>query len=183
MTTRIETPLTDDNVMGLEAGDMVRITGIIYSGRDATHRMITDTLDRGETLPIDLKGQVIYYMGPTPPRPGKIIGAAGPTTSSRMDKYTPRLLEMGLKGMIGKGKRSPEVVDAIQKHGAVYFAATGGAGALISRCITKAEVVAYPELGPEALYRLEVEDFPAVVAVDPRGRDIFEEGYKKYQRE
>jgi fumarate hydratase subunit beta len=170
---RIKTPLTDEAVSGLKVGDLVDISGVLYSARDATHLLMIEALDRGEDLPVDLKGQVIYYMGPTPARPGRVLGAAGPTTASRMDSYTPRLLEEGLKGMIGKGRRSQEVVRAIKEHHAIYFATIGGAGALLSKRIRKAEVVAYPDLGPEALLRLEVERFPAIVAIDPEGRDIY----------
>ncbi len=169
----LETPLTGETIAELEAGDLVEISGILYSARDATHRLMVEALDRGEELPVDLHGQIIYYMGPTPARPGRVLGAAGPTTATRMDRYTPRLLEEGLKGMIGKGRRSQEVVRAIAEHGGVYFAAIGGAGALLSKRILKAEVAAYEDLGPEALLRLEVEHFPAIVAVDSRGRDVY----------
>jgi len=169
----LRTPLTDEAVAELRAGDRVAISGILYAARDATHRAMVEALEGGEELPVDLRGQVIYYMGPTPARPGRVLGAAGPTTASRMDPYTPRLLDEGLKGMIGKGRRGPEVVEAIAEHGAVYFAAIGGAGALLSGRIKKAEVAAYPDLGPEALLRLEVEEFPAVVAVDSKGGDVY----------
>ncbi len=178
----ITTPLSDEVVLSLKAGDRVELSGIIYSARDATHRKFFETLDRGEPLPFDIRGQVIYYMGPTPPRPGRIIGAAGPTTSSRMDSYTPRLLELGLKGMIGKGKRGKEVREAILKNKAVYFAAIGGAGALAAKRIKKFELVAYPELGPEALYKLEVERFPLIVANDSYGNDIFELALRRWNR-
>lgn len=175
----IKLPLKDADIADLKAGEQVFLSGIIYTGRDAAHKRMTETLDKGEKLPIDISGQVIYYVGPTPARPGQVIGSAGPTTSSRMDVYTPRLLEAGLKGMIGKGKRSPEVKEAIKKHKAIYFAAAGGAGAILSKKIRKAEVVAYADLGPEAIYRLEVEDFPVIVINDIFGNDLYEEAEKK----
>lgn len=175
----IKLPLKDADIADLKAGEQVFLSGIIYTGRDAAHKRMTETLDKGEKLPIDISGQVIYYVGPTPARPGQVIGSAGPTTSSRMDIYTPKLLEAGLKGMIGKGKRSPEVKEAIKKHKAIYFAAAGGAGAILSKKIRKAEVVAYADLGPEAIYRLEVEDFPVIVINDIFGNDLYEEAEKK----
>ncbi len=174
-------PLTDDVIMKLKAGDRVVITGVIYTGRDMAHKYMIEGHKKGETLPFDLKGQILYYTGPTPAAPGQAIGSAGPTTSYRMDKYTPTLLELGLKGMIGKGPRGQEVKDAIKKHKAVYFAAIGGAGALISKTIRKAEVIAYPELGTEAVMRLEVEDFPAVVVNDVHGADLYRLGVEQYQ--
>ncbi len=177
---KITTPLTDDVVEQLHAGDRVTITGIIYVGRDAAHKRMIDALDEGAPLPFDPKGQIIYYMGPSPAKPGKPIGSAGPTTSYRMDPYAPRLMEVGLKGMIGKGNRSLSVREAMQKHKAVYFAAIGGAAALIARSIREAEVIAYDDLGTEALRRLRVEGFPAIVVNDIYGGDAYEEGQKKY---
>jgi len=178
---KLEPPLTDEVIMKLKAGDRVVITGVIYTGRDMAHKYMVEGRERGEKLPFDLKGQILYYTGPTPAPPGKPIGSAGPTTSYRMDKYTPALLELGLKGMIGKGPRSQEVKDAIKKYKAVYFAAIGGAGALISKTIRKAEVIAYPELGTEAVMRLEVEDFPAVVVNDVHGADLYRIGVEQYR--
>jgi len=176
---KLKVPLSDTDIAGLKSGDHVLLTGIIYTARDAAHKRMVEALDRGEPLPIDIKGQVIYYVGPTPAKPGHVIGSAGPTTSSRMDAYTPRLLEAGLKGMIGKGKRSQEIKEAIKKHKAMYSAAAGGAGALLSKRIKRAEVVAYEDLGPEAIYRLEVEDFPVVVVNDIYGNDLYEEAEKR----
>ena len=178
---KITTPLTDDVVAGLKAGDRVLITGVIYTGRDMAHKFMVEGHARGEALPFDLKGQILYYTGPTPAAPGRPIGSAGPTTSYRMDRYTPYLLEQGLKGMIGKGPRGQEVMDAIKQNKAVYFAAIGGAGALISKAIRKAEVIAYPELGTEAVMRLEVEDFPVVVANDVHGADVYRIGVEQYR--
>jgi len=178
---KITTPLTDDVIGQLHAGDNVTITGTIYVARDAAHKRFVEALDRGEPLPFDPRGQIIYYMAPSPAPPGKPIGSAGPTTSGRMDPYTPRLLEQGLKGMIGKGNRGPEVREALKKHKAVYFAAIGGAGALIANSIRKAEVIAYEDLGPEALLRLEVEAFPVIVVNDIYGGDAYEEGKRKYK--
>jgi fumarate hydratase subunit beta len=175
-------PLTDQAIASLHAGDRVEITGTIYVGRDAAHKRMVDSLDRGEKLPIDVKGQVIYYMGPSPTKPGKVIGSAGPTTSGRMDAYAPRLMEIGLKGMIGKGLRAKPAKEAMAKYKSVYFAATGGAAALISQSIKKAETVAYGELGAEALLKLEVEDFPAIVVNDIYGGDAYEDGKKQYAR-
>jgi fumarate hydratase subunit beta len=178
---RITPPLTDEVIMELKAGDRVLITGVIYTGRDMAHKYMVEGSKKGVPLPFDLKGQVLYYTGPTPAPPGRPIGAAGPTTSYRMDKYAPALLEFGLKGMIGKGPRGPEVKDAIKKYKAVYFAAIGGAGALISKAIRKAEVIAYPELGAEAVMRLAVVDFPAIVANDVHGADLYQIGVEKYK--
>ncbi|MGD1119934.1 MAG: Fe-S-containing hydro-lyase [Dehalococcoidales bacterium] len=180
MPKKIPLPLTEKTVASLKAGDNVLLSGVLYVARDAAHRKMIEALDKGETLPFDIKGQTIYYMGPSPAPPGKVIGAAGPTTATRMDAYTPRLLAAGLKGMIGKGTRSAEVKEAIKKYRAVYLAATGGAGALISKTIVKADPVAYPELGPEAVLRLEVKDFPATVINDIYGGDLYVEGKKKY---
>jgi fumarate hydratase subunit beta len=179
---KLTTPLTDASVEKLHAGDTVEITGTIYVGRDAAHKRMVEALDRGEKLPADLAGQIIYYMGPSPTKPGQVIGSAGPTTSGRMDAYAPRLMEIGLKGMIGKGLRAAPVKDAIKKHKAVYFAATGGAAALIAQRIKKAQVIAYEELGAEALQKLEVEDFPVIVVNDMFGGDAYEDGKKKYAK-
>lgn len=177
---RIHTPLTDEVVATLRAGQKVLISGIIYVARDAAHKRIVEAMDAGAPLPLELQGQIIYYMGPAPAKPGQAIGSAGPTTSYRMDPYTPRLLAAGLKGMIGKGNRSQEVKDAIRKYRAVYFAATGGAGALIAKSVKKAEVIAYEDLGAEALWRLEVENFPATVINDIYGGDAYEDGVRQY---
>jgi fumarate hydratase subunit beta len=178
---KLTPPLTEEVIMRLRAGDRVLISGVIYTGRDMAHKYMVESHTKGEKLPFELKGQILYYTGPTPAPPGKPIGSAGPTTSYRMDKYTPTLLELGLKGMIGKGPRGQEVKDAIKTHKAVYFAAIGGAGALISRAIRKAEVIAYPELGTEAVMRLEVEDFPAVVVNDVHGSDLYQIGVEQYR--
>ena len=180
---RLTTPLTDDDIESLRAGDRVLLSGVIYTGRDAAHKRLFELLAAGKELPVDLRGQVIYYVGPTPAKPGEAIGSAGPTTSGRMDAYTPALIEYGLKGMIGKGMRSPAVLEAIRRFKAVYFGATGGAGALLAKRIKKAEVVAYEDLGPEAIYRLEVEDFPVVVINDAHGGDLYSEGVREYSRE
>jgi len=177
----IRSPLDDETIKNLKAGDQVFITGVIYTARDAAHKRLVEALDKGEKLPLDLSNQTIYYMGPSPARPGQVIGSAGPTTSGRMDSYAPRLMAAGLKGMIGKGNRSQAVKDAMKKYKAVYFAAIGGAGALISKSIKKAEVIAYEELGAEAIRRLEVENFPATVINDIYGGDLYEEGKAKYQ--
>ncbi len=177
----IHPPLTDAVIEKLKAGDRVLITGVIYTGRDMAHKYLVEGHKKGEPLPFDPRGQILYYTGPTPAPPGRPIGSAGPTTSYRMDKYTPALLELGLKGMIGKGPRGRNVKDAIRKFKAVYFVAIGGAGALISRAIKKAEVIAYPELGTEAVMRIEVEDFPAVVVNDVHGADLYTIGVEKYQ--
>ncbi|MFH1312239.1 MAG: Fe-S-containing hydro-lyase [Candidatus Eisenbacteria bacterium] len=176
----IAAPLTDEVVKTLKIGDKVAITGVIYSARDAAHKKLVDLIESGKDLPFDLPGQAIYFVGPTPAKPGNVVGAAGPTTSGRMDAYSPILIAHGLKGMIGKGPRSQGVKDAMKKHGAVYFAAVGGAGALISKSITKVDVIAYPELGAEAIRRMEVKDFPAIVAIDASGDDLYEKGKKEY---
>ena len=181
-TIRLHTPLTDEVVSGLRAGDRVLLSGVIYTGRDAAHKRLYELIQEGKPLPVDLRGQVIYYVGPTPAKPGRVIGSAGPTTSGRMDAYAPALIAHGLKGMIGKGLRTQAVRDAMAEHKAVYFGATGGAAALISRCIRKAEVVAYDDLGPEAIHRLEVEDFPLVVINDAHGADLYADGVKAYAR-
>ncbi len=179
---RITTPLSDETVAGLRAGDNVLINGVIYTGRDAAHKKLADLLAAGAALPFDLRGQVIFYVGPTPARPGRPIGSAGATASYRMGAFAPALHEGGLKASIGKGSRSAEVKEALKKHKAVYLAVTGGAAALVSQSIRKADVVAYPELGPEAIQRLEVEDFPAQVINDMYGGDIYEEGRRRYER-
>lgn len=179
---RINTPLTQEQSRKLKAGDSVLITGVIYSARDAAHKAMTEALARGEKLPIDWKNQIVYYLGPTPAKPGDPIGSAGPTTSGRMDAYTPTMLEQGITGMIGKGSRKPEVVEAMKKNGATYFAAVGGAAALIAKSIKKYEVIAYPELGPEALAALTVEDFPAIVVIDTEGNNFYEIGQKPYRQ-
>jgi fumarate hydratase subunit beta len=178
---KIQPPLMDDIIEKLKAGDRVIISGVIYTARDMAHKYMVEGHKKGEPLPFDVKGQILYYTGPTPAPPGKPIGSAGPTTSYRLDKYTPYLIERGLKGMIGKGPRGQEVKDAIKKHKAVYFAAIGGAGALISKTIRKADVIAYPELGTEAIMKLEVEDFPAVVVNDVHGADLYRIGVEQYQ--
>lgn len=174
-TIKITTPL-DDNAVGLlKAGQEVLLSGIIYTGRDAAHKRLCELLDKGEPLPLDLHGQVIYFVGPTPAKPGQVIGSAGPTTSYRMDAYSPRLIAgAGLKGMIGKGARGQNVIEAMKKYKCVYFAATGGAAALIAQCIIACEVVCYPELGPEAIHRLEVKDMPLIVATDSDGSDLYQ---------
>ena len=173
MEREICTPLKDGVIKEIEAGDVCYISGTIYTARDAAHKRMIETLDAGDKLPFDIKDQVIYYLGPTPARDGQVIGSAGPTTSTRMDKYTPKLLDLGLKGMIGKGKRSPEVVEAMKKNTAVYFAAVGGAGALLSKCIKKSEVIAYDDLGTEAIRRLEVERLPVIAVIDCGGTDKY----------
>lgn len=181
MAKRVTLPLSDETLNDLKAGDNVLLTGVMYVARDAAHKRMIEALDRGESLPFDVRGQTIYYMGPSPARPAQVIGSAGPTTSGRMDVYSPRLMAEGLKGMIGKGMRSPAVKEAMRKYKAVYFAAIGGAGALISKTIKKSEIVAYEELGAEAVLRIEVRDFPAVVINDIHGRDLYEEGKARYQ--
>jgi len=180
-TVNIKSPLDEETIKKLKAGDQVSISGIIYTARDAAHKRLVEALDKGEKLPFDLTNQTVYYMGPSPAKPGQVIGSAGPTTSGRMDSYAPRLMAAGLKGMIGKGNRSPAVKDAIKKYKAVYFAAIGGAGALISKSIKKAEVIAYEDLGAEAIRRLEVESFPVTVINDIYGSDLYEQGKAKYQ--
>lgn len=179
---RITSPLADKDVELLRAGDKVLITGVIYTARDAAHKRLIELLDGGKPLPLELKGQMIYYVGPTPERPGQVIGSAGPTTSGRMDAYAPRLLDLGLKGMIGKGARNKDVLESMKKNKAVYLAAVGGAAALIARSIKKAEIIAYEDLGPEAIRRLEVVDFPAIVVNDIYGGDLFVQGVEKYRR-
>jgi fumarate hydratase subunit beta len=178
---RITTPVSDDVISELRAGDTVYLTGYLFTGRDSAHKKLIDLVEQGKDLPIDVKGHFIYYVGPTPARPGKVIGSAGPTTSYRMDSFAPTLHRLGLKGTIGKGKRSEEVKEALKTHKGVYLAAVGGAGALISKSIVEAEVIAYPELGPEAIRRIKVENFPCIVINDMYGGDLYEEGKKKYQ--
>ncbi len=179
---RVSVPLTEEAARSLSAGDRVLLTGILYTGRDAAHKRLSEMMDRGEKLPMDIRGQVIYYVGPCPAKPGAAIGSAGPTTSGRMDAYAPRLLDAGLKGMIGKGLRNKAVTDSIVKNGAVYFAAIGGAGALLAKTIQEAEVVAFEDLGPEAVYRLRVEDFPVTVVIDSKGADLYRIGQETYKK-
>lgn len=178
MEKHLTTPLTDEKVSDLKAGDYVYITGTIYSARDAAHKRIYEAMQSGEKIPIQLQDNIIYYLGPSPAREGQVIGSAGPTTSSRMDKYTPLLLENGLKGMIGKGRRSQNVKDAMHKNNAVYFAAIGGAGALLSKCIKSSEVIAYEDLGTEAIRKLEVENLPVIVVIDSDKKDMYDEAVK-----
>lgn len=179
----ITTPLTADTVKNLRAGDVVRITGPVYTARDAAHKRMTEALAAGKPLPFDITGQVVYYVGPSPTKPGEVVGSAGPTTSGRMDKYTPTLIEKGMRGMIGKGSRSKEVINACVKYGAVYFVAVGGAAAVISQSIKGEEMIAYEDLGPEAIRRYEVEDFPAIVCIDAEGNDFYKVGIAKYRKE
>lgn len=181
MERHIQVPLGDQEISGLKAGDFVYLTGTIYTARDAAHKRMAEALGRGETLPISLEGNVIYYMGPSPARPGRAIGSAGPTTASRMDKYTPALLDLGMKGMIGKGRRSQAVKEAVVQNGAVYFAAIGGAGALLSQAIQSSEVIAYDDLGTEAIRRLEVKEFPVIVVMDSLGNDLYETAMEEYR--
>lgn len=183
MDKYINTPLREEDVSSLRAGDYVYLNGTIYTARDAAHKRMYEALAKGERLPIDMENNVIYYMGPSPAREGRPIGSAGPTTASRMDKYAPVLLDLGLKGMIGKGKRSPEVRDAIVRNGAVYFAAVGGAGALLSRSIVASEVIAYDDLGTEAIRKLEVKDFPVIVVIDSQGNNLYETAIREYCKE
>ncbi len=175
MEKKIHAPLVSEEIKELRAGDYVYITGTVYTARDAAHKRMEEALNQGSPLPLDLKDNVIYYMGPSPARQGRPIGSAGPTTASRMDKYTPRLLDLGLKGMIGKGKRTPEVAEAIVRNQAVYFAAVGGAGALLSKCIVESQMIAYEDLGTEAIRKLTVKDFPAVVVIDSLGNNLYEQ--------
>ena len=179
---RLTTPISEEDVRRLRAGDRVLLSGVVYTGRDAAHKRLFELLQAGKELPVDLRGQVIYYVGPTPARPGRVIGSAGPTTSGRMDAYTPALIAYGLRGMIGKGLRNQAVLDAMKQYGAVYFGATGGAAALLARRIVACDVVAYEELGPEAIRRLVVEDFPVIVVNDAYGGDLYREGVKAYER-
>jgi len=181
MAKKVKLPLTEEALKDLRAGDNILLTGVMYVARDAAHKRMIEALDQGKPLPFDIRGQTVYYMGPSPARPGQVIGSAGPTTSGRMDSYSPRLIAEGLKGMIGKGMRSPAVKEAMKKYKAVYLAAIGGAGALISKSIKKSEVIAYEALGAEAVLRMEVEDFPAIVINDIYGGDLYEEGKAKYR--
>lgn len=178
----ITTPLTDEVIAGLHCGDMVSITGAVYTGRDAAHKRMADALAAGQELPVDWRNQVIYYAGPTPAKPGNVIGSCGPTTSGRMDAYSPMMMEQGLKGMIGKGPRSQDVVDAMVAHNVVYFAAVGGAAALIASSVKECEVIAYDDLGPEAIRRLRVEGYPCIVAIDSQGNSIYEQGVAQFRR-
>ena len=180
MEKKITMPLTAEKTKELHAGDNVLISGVIYTGRDAAHKRLVELIQEGNPLPVDVKDSVIYYVGPAPAKPGQVIGSAGPTTSYRMDAYAPALLDLGLKGMIGKGKRSPEVIESMKKNGAVYFGAIGGAGALLAKCIKKAEIVCYEDLGAEAVRRLEVENLPVVVVIDSQGNNLYEDGRKQY---
>ena len=183
MDKYITVPITSEEAKTLHSGDYVYITGTIYTARDAAHKRMAEALKEGKPLPIDMKNNVIYYMGPSPAREGRPIGSAGPTTASRMDKYAPDLLDLGLTGMIGKGKRSAAVIDAIKRNGAVYFAAVGGAGAILSQRIKSSEVIAYDDLGTEAVRKLEVEDFPVIVVIDSEGNNLYETAIKEYNRE
>lgn len=180
MSISVKTPLTTEDAKKLKAGDSCLISGVIYTARDAAHKRLCELVSDGKELPLDIKDSIIYFVGPTPAKPGQAIGSAGPTTSYRMDAYSPTLIEQGLTGMIGKGKRGPEVVEAMKEYGAVYFGAIGGCGALLSKCIKKAEVIAYDDLGAEAIRRLEVEDFPAIVVIDSQGNNLYETGRANY---
>ena len=180
MKRHVTVPLTDEMATSLHAGDYIYLTGTIYTARDAAHKRMCEGLERNEKLPMEVRGNVIYYMGPSPARDGRVIGSAGPTTASRMDKYTPVLLDMGLKGMIGKGRRNQEVKEAVTRNGAVYFAAAGGAGALLSRAIVRSEIIAYDDLGTEAIRRMEVKDFPVIVVMDAQGNDLYETAVQQY---
>jgi fumarate hydratase subunit beta len=179
---KLTTPISDKDLEKLKVGDKVLISGTILTGRDAAHKKLIELLDAGKELPIDVKGQAIYYVGPSPTRPGKAVGSAGPTTSYRMDPYAPKLIALGLKAMIGKGSRSPEVIEAMKKYKAVYLAAVGGAAALIARSIKKAEIIAYEDLGSEAIRKMEVKDFPAIVVNDTKGNDLYKLGAEKYKK-
>ena len=180
MSKKITAPLTREAARSLKAGESCLITGTIYTARDAAHKRLCELVAQGKELPLDIKDAIIYFVGPTPAKPGQAIGSAGPTTSYRMDAYSPTLISIGLTGMIGKGKRSPEVVAAMKEHGAVYFGAIGGCGALLSKCIKKAEVIAYDDLGAEAIRKLEVEDFPVVVIIDSEGNNLYQSGREEY---
>ena len=183
MQYQINTPLEKKVIEKLSAGDMVYISGCIYTARDAAHKRMAEALEKGKELPIDVKGKIIYYMGPSPAREGNVIGSAGPTTASRMDKYTPKLLDMGVCGMIGKGKRSQEVIEAMIRNGAVYFAAIGGAGALLSKTIVESELIAYDDLGTEAIRKLTVKEFPAIVVIDAKGNNLYDTAQKEFNTE
>ncbi|WP_302668895.1 Fe-S-containing hydro-lyase [Eubacterium sp. AF15-50] len=181
MDKKIQAPISNEDAKSLRAGDYVYITGTIYTARDAAHKRMYEALEKNQQLPIEMANNIIYYMGPSPAREGRPIGSAGPTTASRMDKYAPKLLDLGLKGMIGKGKRSQAVRDAIVRNGSVYFAAIGGAGAILSKCIKKSEVIAYDDLGTEAIRKLYVEDFPVIVVIDSEGNNLYETAIEKYK--
>lgn len=183
MERHVNVPLDGETAASLKAGDYVYLTGTIYTARDAAHKRMYDALEKGEPLPLEMNNNVIYYMGPSPARTGRPIGSAGPTTASRMDKYAPALLDLGLKGMIGKGRRTKEVKEAVMRNGAVYFAAVGGAGALLSRSITSSQVIAYDDLGTEAIRRLEIKDFPVIVVMDSQGNDLYETAIRDYCKE
>lgn len=180
MEIKINTPLTEDKIKNLKAGDTVLLSGVLYTGRDAAHKRLIDLLDKNEQLPLNIKDEVIYYVGPSPAKPGQVIGSAGPTTSYRMDPYAPRLLDLGLKGMIGKGARNQEVIDAIVRNRCVYFGAIGGAAALIGKSIIKSEIIAYEDLGAEAIRKIEVKDMPLVVIIDSNGNNLYETGKAEY---
>ena len=182
MVKRVTTPLTDEVIQDLKAGDEILLSGTLYTARDAAHKRLCRLIERGDPLPVDLTGQIIYFTGPSPPPPGRVIGSAGPTTSCRMDPYSPILIrEAGLKGMIGKGNRSREVIEVMKEHGSVYFAAIGGAGALLSNHILESEIICYEELGPEAIRKLTVEDMPLIVAIDSSGNNLYESGPDMYK--
>ena len=180
MEIKLQTPLTEDKILSLKAGDSILLSGIIYSARDAAHKRLIDLLKEGKELPLNIKDETIYYVGPSPAKPGKVIGSAGPTTSYRMDSYAPTLMDLGLRGMIGKGARNNEVIDAIKRNNAVYFGAIGGAAALIGRSIVKSEIIAYEDLGAEAIRKMEVKDMPLVVIIDAYGNNLYEIGQKDY---
>lgn len=180
MDIKLHTPLTEDKISNLKAGDNILLSGVIYSARDAAHKRLIELLDKGKELPLNIKDETIYYVGPSPAKPGQVIGSAGPTTSYRMDAYAPRLMDLGLKGMIGKGARNEEVIDSIKKNKAVYFGAIGGAAALIGKSIIKSEIIAYEDLGAEAIRRMEVKDMPLVVIIDPQGNNLYDIGPKSY---
>ena len=182
MSKKLQTPFTREDARTLKAGDSCLITGVIYTARDAAHKRLCELVKEGKPLPMDMENAIIYFVGPTPAKPGQAIGSAGPTTAYRMDAYSPALIAIGQTGMIGKGKRSPEVIEAMKEYGAVYFGATGGCGALLSKCIKKAEIVAYEDLGAEAIRRLEVEDFPVTVIIDSEGNNLYETGRAEYLR-
>jgi fumarate hydratase subunit beta len=180
MDIKLHTPLTEDKISNLKAGDNILLSGVIYSARDAAHKRLIELLDKGKELPLNIKDEIIYYVGPSPAKPGQVIGSAGPTTSYRMDAYAPRLMDLGLKGMIGKGARNKEVIDSIKKNKAVYFGAIGGAAALIGKSIIKSEIIAYEDLGAEAIRRMEVKDMPLVVIIDSQGNNLYDIGQKSY---
>ena len=180
MDIKLHTPLTEDKISNLKAGDNILLSGVIYSARDAAHKRLIELLDKGKELPLNIKDETIYYVGPSPAKPGQVIGSAGPTTSYRMDAYAPRLMDLGLKGMIGKGARNEEVIDSIKKNKAVYFGAIGGAAALIGKSIIKSEIIAYEDLGAEAIRRMEVKDMPLVVIIDPQVNNLYDIGQKSY---